>query len=273
MPGSILASATSDNAPGGAVLTFAFPVILFAVIAVILYLLFSRPHRRIPSRRLVVASASAAPPGPGTGQVLAPPGGRRSASLVARSLFALTKPRIIELLLVTTLPTMLLARRGFPSAWLILATLTGGALAAASANTLNCFIDRDIDAVMRRTSRRPLAARGAKAVIRPAEALVSGIVLGAASTVLLGLLVNWLAAALADGAILFYVFVYTLGLKRRTASNMVVGGAAPAFPAAVGGCALTGTVTLPAVVLFALIFFWTPPHFWALPLKFRAHYA
>src|SRR5258708_36495139 len=119
---------------------------------------------------------------------------------------------------------MLLARRGVPSAWLMVATLAGGALAAASANTLNCFIDRDIDARMRRTSRRPLAVTGAKAVIRPAEALVSGIVLGAASTVVLGLLVNWLAAALADGAILFYVFVYTLGLKRRTGSHIVIGG-------------------------------------------------
>ena len=121
---------------------------------------------------------------------------------MARSLFALTKPRIIELLLVTTLPTMLLAQRGLPPAWLMAATLAGGALAAGSANTLNCFIDRDIDTLMRRTSRRPLAATGAKAVIKPGEALVSGIVLGAASTVLLGMTVNWLAAALADGAIL-----------------------------------------------------------------------
>jgi len=199
-----------------------------------------------------VTQATGALPGHQTGQVYAPPGGRRSARLVARSLFALTKPRIIELLLVTTLPTMLLARRGVPSAWLIVATLTGGALAAASANTLNCFIDRDIDAVMKRTSRRPLAATGAKAVIRPAEALVSGIVLGAASTVLLGLLVNWLAAALADGAILFYVFVYTLGLKRRTASNIVIGGAAGCFPVLVGWAAVTGRVSLAAVVLFAV---------------------
>jgi heme o synthase len=135
--------------------------------------------------------------GHGTGTVYTPEGGRRSALLVAKSLFVLTKPRIIELLLVTTLPTMLLAQRGLPPARLMAATLTGGALAAASANTLNCFIDRDIDAMMRRTSRRPLAATGAKKVIRPGEALVSGIVLGAASTVLPGLLVNWLAAALA----------------------------------------------------------------------------
>src|SRR5258708_14343507 len=189
------------------------------------------------------------------------PDGRRSVRLIARSLFALTKPGIIELLLVTTLPTMLLARRGVPSAWLILATLTGGALAAASANTLNCFIDRDIDAVMKRTSRRPLAASGTKAVIRPAEALVSGIVLGAASTLLLGLLVNWLAAALADGAILFYVFVYTLGLKRRTASNIVIGGAAGCFPGLGGVGAVNGAVgpALPAVFLLALLFY--PPPF------------
>jgi heme o synthase len=198
---------------------------------------------------------------------------RRPARLVASSLFALTKPRIIELLLVTTLPTMLLAERGLPPLWLMAATLAGGALAAGSANTLNCFIDRDIDALMRRTSRRPLATSGAKATIRPAEALVSGIVLGAAATLLLGLTVNWLAAALADGAILFYVFVYTLGLKRRTASNIVIGGAAGCFPVLVGWAAVTGRVGLAPVVLFAVIFFWTPPHFWALAMKFRDDYA
>jgi protoheme IX farnesyltransferase len=210
---------------------------------------------------------------PGPAQVPAAGRARRPARLVARSLFALTKPRIIELLLVTTLPTMLLAQRGLPPAWLLAATLAGGALAAGSANTLNCFIDRDIDALMRRTSRRPLAATGANAVIRPAEALVSGIVLGAAATVLLGLTVNWLAAVLADGAILFYVFVYTLGLKRRTASNIVIGGAAGCFPVLVGWAAVTGRVGLAPVVLFAVIFFWTPPHFWALAMKFRADYA
>jgi heme o synthase len=198
---------------------------------------------------------------------------RRSARLVVSSLFALTKPRIIELLLVTTLPTMLLAQRGFPSVWLMAATLAGGALAAGSANTLNCFIDRDIDALMRRTSRRPLAASAAKAAIRPGEALVSGIVLGAAATLMLGLTVNWLAAALADGAILFYVFVYTLGLKRRTASNIVIGGAAGCFPVLVGWAAVTGRVSLAPVVLFAVIFLWTPPHFWALAMRFRDDYA
>ena len=208
-----------------------------------------------------------------TGQVSAPLAGRRQARLVMRSLFALTKPRIIELLLVTTVPTMFLAQRGVPSARLLALTLLGGALAAASANTINCYIDRDIDAVMRRTARRPLVAKGAQAVIKPGEALASGILLGAASTLLFGLLVNWLAAALADGAILFYVFVYTLGLKRRTASNIVIGGAAGCFPVLVGWAAVTGTVSLPAVVLFAVIFFWTPPHFWALAMKFRDDYA
>jgi heme o synthase len=210
------------------------------------------------------------------------PGGRRSAGLIARSLFMLTKPRIIELLLVTTLPTMLLAQRGVPSLSLILVTLLGGALAAGSANTLNCFIDRDIDALMKRTSRRPLVARVAghestgtasRTAVKPGEALASGILLGAAATLLLGFAANWLAAVLADAAILFYVFVYTIGLKRRTASNIVIGGAAGCFPVLVGWAAVTGRVSWAAGVLFAVIFFWTPPHFWALAMKFRDDYA
>ena len=211
-------------------------------------------------------------------------GGRRPARLIARSLFLLTKPRIIELLLVTTLPTMMLAVRGLPSLRLILVTLLGGALAAGSANTLNCYIDRDIDAIMRRTKGRPLVARarsaghgvaapGAGPAIKPGEALASGVLLGAASTLLLGLAANWLAAALADAAILFYVFVYTLALKRRTASNIVIGGAAGCFPVLVGWAAVTGKVSWWSGVLFAVIFFWTPPHFWALAIKFRDDYA
>src|SRR5215813_6144919 len=202
-----------------------------------------------------------------------PIAGRRGVKAMASSLFALTKPRIIELLLVTTIPTMLLADRGLPSVRILLATLAGGALAAGSANTINCYIDRDIDAVMRRTARRPLARPAPMAVVRPFEALLFGIVLGAASTVLLGTLVNWLSAILADAAILFYVFVYTIGLKRRTASNIVIGGAAGCFPVLVGWSAVTGRVSLPAIVLFAVIFFWTPPHFWALAMKFRDDYA
>ena len=195
---------------------------------------------------------------------------RRPLPLLARSMLALTKPRIIELLLVTTVPTMLLADRGLPSLRVLGITLAGGALAAGSANTINCYLDRDIDAVMRRTSRRPLAKGG---IIRPGEALGFGILLGALATVLLGIGVNWLAASLADAAILFYVLVYTLGLKRRTASNIVIGGAAGCFPVLVGWAAVTGSVGIPAIVLFAVIFLWTPPHFWALAMKFRADYA
>jgi protoheme IX farnesyltransferase len=169
---------------------------------------------------------------------------------------------------------MLLAKRGLPSLELIAVTLIGGALAAGSANTLNCYLDRDIDAIMRRTSRRPLvAAQGGRAAIKPAEALASGVLLGAAATLLLGLLANWLSAVLADGAIVFYVFVYTMVLKRRTASNIVIGGAAGCFPVLVGWAAVTGTVSWPAIVLFAVIFFWTPPHFWALAMKFKEDYA
>jgi protoheme IX farnesyltransferase len=218
-----------------------------------------------------VTQATGALPGHETGQAHVPSGGRRSPRLLGKSFLALTKPRIVVELLVTTVPTMLLARRGLPAAELIAVTLLGGTLAAGSANTINCYIDRDIDAVMKRTSRRPLVAKGAP--VKPAEALIFGIALGAASTVLLGTLVNWLSAGLADAAILFYVFVYTLGLKRRTASNIVIGGAAGCFPVLVGWAAVTGRVSLPAVVLFAVIFFWTPPHFWALAMKFRDDYA
>jgi protoheme IX farnesyltransferase len=197
------------------------------------------------------------------------PPSRRSARQLVGAYIALTKPRIIELLLVTTVPAMILARRGMPSLWLVLATLAGGTFAAGSANTINCYVDRDIDKVMRRTSRRPLA----RALVQPAEALRFGIVLGVAATLLLGFTVNWASAALADAAILFYVFVYTLGLKRRTPSNIVIGGAAGCFPVLIGWSAVTGGVGWPAVVLFGVIFAWTPPHFWALAMKFREDYA
>jgi protoheme IX farnesyltransferase len=191
--------------------------------------------------------------------------------VVVRALVALTKPRIIELLLVTTVPAMLLAQRGVPSIRLVLVTLVGGTLAAGSANTINCYIDRDIDAVMKRTSRRPLV--NGQGTIKPWEALAWGIALGAGATLLLGLMANWLAASLADAAILFYIFVYTLLLKRRSPANIVIGGAAGCFPVLVGWAAVTGTVSLPAVVLFAVVFLWTPPHFWALAMKFRKDYA
>ncbi len=226
---------------------------------------------RVPNAFAAAVPAPAGTVSPGT----VSPGGfpsRRSPRVIASALVALTKPRIIELLLVTTVPTMLLAQRGMPSIRLVLVTLIGGTLAAGSANTINCYIDRDIDAVMKRTSRRPLVVNG-HGTIKPWEALAWGILLGAGATLLLGLMANWLAASLADAAILFYVFVYTLLLKRRSPSNIVIGGAAGCFPVLVGWAAVTGTVSLPAVVLFAVIFLWTPPHFWALAMKFRKDYA
>jgi protoheme IX farnesyltransferase len=195
--------------------------------------------------------------------------GSRSPLAVLRAYVALTKPRIIELLLVTTVPVMMLAAHGWPRWWTLVATLVGGTLAAGSANTINCVVDRDIDSVMKRTRRRPMA----QAQIAPAAALRFGIVLGMAATLLLGLSVNWLSALLADGAIAFYVFVYTLGLKRRTPSNIVIGGAAGCFPVLIGWSAVRGDVGWPAIVLFAVVFLWTPPHFWALAMRFKDDYA
>jgi protoheme IX farnesyltransferase len=183
--------------------------------------------------------------------------------------FQLTKPRIIVLLLVTTVPAMALAERGLPDPWLILATLVGGAVAAGSANAINCYLDRDVDEVMRRTRSRPLPAHR----IEPENALAFGYVLGAASFLFLATTVNVLAASLALSAIAFYVFVYTLWLKRTSVQNIVIGGAAGAVPALVGWAAVTGTVGLPAWVLFAIVFVWTPPHFWALAMRYSGDYA
>ena len=188
-----------------------------------------------------------------------------------RGYMALTKPRIIELLLVTTVPPMVLARHGFPSPALVAATLAGGALTAGCANAINCFLDRDIDAVMRRTARRPLAA--GTAAVGPAGAVAFAALLGVLGTALLGLAVNWLAAGLADAAIVYYVVVYTLVLKRRTPANIVIGGAAGCFPVLVGWAAVTGRIGLPAILLAGVVFLWTPPHFWALAMRFRADYA
>jgi protoheme IX farnesyltransferase len=197
------------------------------------------------------------------------PAPARTARQSATAYFLLTKPRIIELLLVTTVPTMFIAARGVPSPWLMAATLFGGALSAASANVLNCYLDRDIDALMRRTARRPLPAHR----VDPADALRFGLVLGVAGFVWLWATVNLLSAVLATSAILFYVFVYTIGLKRRSTQNIVIGGAAGAVPVLVGWSAVTGRVDLPALVLFAIIFYWTPPHFWALSLRYKDDYA
>jgi protoheme IX farnesyltransferase len=187
----------------------------------------------------------------------------------ARAYLALTKPRIIELLLVTTVPAMIVAARGMPSLSLVLFTLIGGALAAGGANAINCFIDRDIDEIMPRTRKRPLPQHW----IEPRHALVFGIALGACSFALLSATVSLLAATLALGALLFYVFVYTIALKRKTPQNIVIGGAAGAVPALVGWAAVTGTIDLPALALFAIIFYWTPPHFWALAMRYEREYA
>lgn len=196
-------------------------------------------------------------------------GSRQSAATALRAYVALTKPRIIELLLVTTVPVMFLAAGGAPPLWPVVATLVGGTLAAGSANTLNCVIDRDIDEAMRRTRRRPLPTHS----VAPAAALLFGLVLGAVATVWLGVTVNWLSASLALAANLFYVVVYSLVLKRRTAQNIVWGGAAGCFPTLIGWTAVTGSLAWTPVVLFLVVFFWTPPHFWALALRYRDDYA
>jgi protoheme IX farnesyltransferase len=186
-----------------------------------------------------------------------------------RAYVALTKPRIIELLLITTLPAMFLAAHGLPRPALVVATLIGGTASAAGANTLNCYIDRDIDAKMRRTRRRPLA----KAEVSPGEVLVFGLLLVAGSTCWLGFLVNWLASGLALFACAFYVFGYSLLLKRRTAQNVVWGGIAGCMPVLVGWTAVTGRLALAPFALFGVVFFWTPPHTWALAMRFKEDYA
>ncbi|MGI8577798.1 MAG: heme o synthase [Nocardioidaceae bacterium] len=186
-----------------------------------------------------------------------------------RSYVALTKPRIVELLLLTTVPVMFLAQRGVPSLWLVVATVVGGTLAAGSANALNCVVDRDIDEQMLRTRRRPLPRHQVSAH----SALVFGLSLGVAATLLLGFAVNWLSALLALAANVFYVLGYTMWLKRRTSQNIVWGGAAGCFPALIGWTAVTGSLAWPPVVLFLVVFFWTPPHFWSLAIRYRDDYA
>ncbi|MDQ2836015.1 MAG: heme o synthase [Actinomycetota bacterium] len=186
-----------------------------------------------------------------------------------RAYVALTKPRIIELLLVTTLPAMVLAAHGLPGWRVVLATMIGGTLAAGSANALNCFVDRDIDAMMRRTGHRPLATHE----VSPTGALIFGMLLGVIAVGLMGLTTNLLAAGLTLVAIAFYVVVYTMLLKRRTAQNIVWGGAAGCMPVLIGWAAVTNSLAWAPVVLFAVVFFWTPPHFWALAIRYREDYA
>ena len=203
------------------------------------------------------------------------PSAPRTRGDSVRAYVALTKPRIIELLLVTTVPAMVLATRFVPGVdwveWgqLVFWTLLGGTLAAGSANAINCYLDRDIDELMARTRRRPLPAHQ----VEPERALIFGLVLGVVSVSLMAWTVNFLAAFLTLLAIAFYVVVYTMMLKRTTPQNIVIGGAAGALPPVIGWAAVTGSVTIPALILFAIVFYWTPPHFWALSLRIRKDYA
>jgi len=180
----------------------------------------------------------------------------------------LMKPHVTVLLLGTTVAAMAIADRGLPPLGLVLATLLGGAMSAGSANCINCYIDRDIDQVMGRTQRRSLPS----GKVQSTQALIFGLALGIGSFIILAVFVNLLSALLATSAILFYVFVYTIWLKRTSAQNIVIGGAAGAVPVLVGWAAATNTITLPAIWLFAIIFYWTPPHFWALSLLIQKDY-
>jgi len=200
---------------------------------------------------------------------MAVPVARRATRSKPLAYLALTKPRIIELLLVTTVPTMVVAAKGLPGGWLVLATLVGGSLAAGGANAINMVVDRDIDALMKRTSGRPLVT----GELTPGAALTFAIALEVAAFAELAVFVNLLSAVLALSATLFYVFVYTMWLKRTSEQNIVIGGAAGAVPTLVGWSAVTGHLGLAPLVLFGIIFVWTPPHFWALALRYREDYA
>jgi len=204
---------------------------------------------------------------PSVTDVLERPRERQRAKVAAY--VALTKPRIIELLLVTTVPAMVVAEKGLPSGWLILATLIGGTLSAGGANAVNMYVDRDIDQIMERTQGRPIVT----GEVSPRAALTFAIALEAVAFAWLWGLVNLLSAVLALAACLFYVFVYTLWLKRRSVQNIVIGGAAGAAPVLIGWAAVANEITLAGVVLFGVVFLWTPPHFWALALRYRDDYA
>lgn len=184
------------------------------------------------------------------------------------SFVALTKPRIIELLLVTTVPTMIVAQNGLPSLWLMTATVLGGTFAAGGANAINMYVDRDLDRLMERTKHRPLVTGD----VQPGEALAFALALEVLAFAWLWGFVNLLSAVLAASATLFYVFVYTLWLKRTSTRNIVIGGAAGAVPVLVGWSAVTDSLGWPPIVLFGVIFFWTPPHFWALAIRYRDDY-
>jgi protoheme IX farnesyltransferase len=193
---------------------------------------------------------------------------RISPSEKVKAYFALTKPRVIELLLVTTVPVMILAQNGIPDLWLVFATLVGGALSAGSAGAFNCYFDRDIDRLMHRTSKRPLVT----GVLTDREALVFAWAIGVISIVWLAVFTNLLAASLSLVAILIYVLLYTLVLKRRTPQNIVWGGTAGCMPVLIGWAAVTNSLSWEALILFGIIFLWTPPHYWPLSMKYRADY-
>ncbi len=203
-----------------------------------------------------------------TRAVSAPRAGQRTAGLLA-DYVRLTKPRVISLLLLTTLLAMIMAERGWPDGPTVLWTMIGGYLAAGGANAINQWFDRDIDARMRRTSNRPIVAGR----IGPAHALAYALTISVASALILGIGVNWLASGLAMLGLFLYVFLYTWWLKRTTTQNIVIGGAAGAVPPLVGWAAVEGSVGLGALILFAIVFYWTPPHFWALALLLRKDYA
>jgi len=227
----------------------------------------------MPRRRSVAADALPRPPHRtdrlAVTTIGAPAASRHLMAHRAAAYLALTKPRIIELLLVTTVPTMVVAARGLPRPELVGATLVGGSLAAGGANAINMYIDRDIDAIMHRTARRPLVT----GEMTPRAALTFAVGLELAAFAELWLAVNSLSAVLAVSATLFYVFIYSLWLKRTSRQNIVIGGAAGAVPVLVGWAAVRGSLSLAPLVLFAVIFVWTPPHFWALAIKYREDYA
>ena len=207
--------------------------------------------------------------GPKTRSVKRPTGSSPRTRDVIKAYVALTKPRIVELLLVTTVPTMMLAANGLPSLWLMAAVLAGGSLAAGGASALNCYIDRDIDQVMRRTKRRPLPAHS----VSPRNALWFGLALSALSVAIMALTTNWLATAMTLGSIVYYDVVYTLWLKRVTAWNTFWGGICGSAPVLIGWAAVTGSLSPVAWALFAVVFFWQMPHFYALAIKYKDDYA
>src|SRR5688572_30458362 len=194
----------------------------------------------------------------------APRESRQSFGRTVRAYIALMKPRVLELLLVTTVPVMILAEGGLPDIWLVIATVIGGTASAGSAAAFNMYLDRDIDAHMQRTVNRPLVT----GEVSPRGALIFAWTLAVFSTVWLWLTTNWLAATLSAAAIFFYVVIYTMILKRRTEQNIVWGGIAGCFPVVIGWTAVTESLDWPAFILFVLVFLWTPPHYWPLSMKY-----